>query len=325
MVGRRRFRLADALLPSPETLKLLSVVCVALLLASCASISGYPEPSGDPKAEAQSLKIYFSADEISKYNSETDPKAKERDRNEIVNGRLRSIDLNFYAFEKALFTQHGVTTLAGDITILGLNAAGAVVGGELTKSALAAASGGIAGAKGAIDTDLFYQKTLPALVAQMQAQRKVVLVSIRKGLSESVDQYPLQEALIDVDAYYAAGTIPGALTGIIEDAGSKSAAAEIEIKRDQAWVANQPQAARIVDRIAKLTPEQALALAKLMEPHLSERSSDLQKLVQVWDPKKLRLSSGTAAKALLLRWAAMDQRDSKSLSEWNEALDEAQK
>src|SRR5262249_46089227 len=150
--------------------------------------------------------------------------------------------------------------LATDLIVLGLNAAGAVVGGAEAKSALAAASGGIVGAKGAVDKDLFYQKTLPALIAQMSAQRKVVLVDIRRGLTLDVDQYPLQQALVDLENYYAAGTIPGAINAIVQDAGATSQTAQLELRRDAAFVQNQANAASILARVEGLTDNQALVL-----------------------------------------------------------------
>jgi hypothetical protein len=147
----------------------------------------------------------------------------------ILEARLRATDLNYYGFLRVLFAQHNVTSLGADLTILGLNAAGAVVAGSAAKAALAAASAGIVGAKTEIDTDLFYQKTLPALVVQMDAQRKSVLVNILRGLSQSPENYDLQQGLSDVDSYYVAGTIPGAISGIITDAGGKSQKADAEI------------------------------------------------------------------------------------------------
>src|SRR5437899_1909788 len=111
---------------------------------------------------------------------------------------------------------------------------------------LAASSAGIIGVKGAIDADLFYQKTMPALVAQMDAQRRTVLANILQGLSQGLDLYPLQQGLRDVDSYYAAGTIPGAISGVVTDAGAKSEEADIKISRDQQFVANQGAANTIV-------------------------------------------------------------------------------
>jgi hypothetical protein len=300
----------------------LTVACLcSAFVASCASLSGYPAPSINEKAELASLQPYFSPE---KTNSCAD-KPDKQCRNDIISGRLRAVDLNYYAFVKALFQQYNASTLGADIAVLGLNAAGAVSGGALTKSALAAASAGIVGVKGAIDADLFYQKTLPALVAQMDAQRKTVLANILKGLSEELDKYPLQQGLGDVDAYYAAGTIPGAISGVITDAGAKSEQADIKITRDQQFVANIDKASTIVDRILKLSPDQALKLEPLMEGHFAERDTDLQLTIKSQNSYNDRLKDGPSAKKFLAFWASMDSRDDKSIDEWQTNLNIVEK
>ena len=40
---------------------------------------------------------------------------------------------------------------------------------------------------------------MPALLATMEAKRKETLVGIRQGLTQDIDDYPLQLALNDVD------------------------------------------------------------------------------------------------------------------------------
>ncbi len=154
-----------------------------------------------------------------KYDAYTDESARKSYRNQVILARSRAVDLNYYTFLKDLYAQHNMVSLTGDMAALGLTAAGTVWAGELAKSALAAAATGVVGTKTAIDTDLFYQKTLPALVAQMDAGRKSALVIIRTGLAKSTDDYPLEQGLADLDTYYVAGTLPGAVSGIIQNAG----------------------------------------------------------------------------------------------------------
>jgi hypothetical protein len=81
-----------------------------------------------------------------------------------------------------------------------------------------------------VDKNAFYEKTLPALLAKMEALRKQQLAVIRHGLALAPEDYPLIQALADVDTYYNAGTIPGAILEITGDAGATSKAADIEIK-----------------------------------------------------------------------------------------------
>src|SRR5437879_5689117 len=63
-------------------------LCLAFVV-SCSSLSGYPPASTDQKAELKSLQQYFSPD---KTNSCADKQC----RNDIITGRLRAVDLNYY-------------------------------------------------------------------------------------------------------------------------------------------------------------------------------------------------------------------------------------
>jgi hypothetical protein len=96
----------------------------------------------------------------------------------------------------------------------------ATTGKAATKSALGAASAGVIGAKAAIDKDLFYQKTIPALLVQMEADRLKAILPITAGMKFSDAEYPLMQAYIDLDAYKNAGSIPAAINQINKAAGN---------------------------------------------------------------------------------------------------------
>lgn len=113
--------------------------------------------------------------------------------------------------------------------VLGLNAAGTLAA-RGTANALAAGSAGLVGGKAAFDKNIFFDKTLPTLLANMVAKRKEVLVTIRQGLGTDVKDYPLMLALTHLDTYYDAGTIPGTLTAIAADAGATAKKADTDLK-----------------------------------------------------------------------------------------------
>lgn len=307
---------------SRTTLRILVAVCFVQLLSSCAAVNGNPARSGNTAKRLRQLDQYYAADILAKYLKSPDRRAF---RDDVINGQLLAMDIHFDEFVQSLAEQGIFLNVGSDFAVLGLSGAGTVLPSAGTKSVLAAISGGITGAKTSVDKNVFYEKTMPALLAQMQAERKTVLAMIRTGQQQDVAHYPLSQALLDLNSYYLAGTIPGAISGIIDEAGSKSTTAEIEIKRDQEFVANEPKASDNVDRIKKLTPEQALTVAKAMEPHVTDRNKDIQAAIQAWDPNKSRLSDGKFAKQLLLRWAAIDSRDSQSLEEWQGSLDSVEK
>jgi hypothetical protein len=109
------------------------------------------------------------------------------------------------------------------------NVAGTLVSG--TANALSATAAGLGGTGPSIDQKAFFEATMPTLLATMVAQRQVVLVRIREGLTHDIDAYPLTLALNDLDRYYQAGTVAGALTAMAASAGATAAKAEAHLDR----------------------------------------------------------------------------------------------
>ena len=224
-------RLSQSIAKQLPKSKLFPVVPCALLLAAtgCSSLRAYPDRVVNARAELKYLRHYFTEDVIKDFNEKADELQKRAYRDEVVNGRLRAIDIEFELFEKAINSEHNLTQIGTDWAVLGLSGAGAAAGGEATKAILAAISGGLTGARLSVDKTLYYEKTMPALLAQMEAMRSGQLVNIRIGLRQNVADYPLSQALADVDMYYKVGTLPGAIIGINSAAGAKTEAAHQEL------------------------------------------------------------------------------------------------
>jgi hypothetical protein len=194
-------------------------ILFALVASGCSSIDGYPnrlEYSEQYIVEVGSL---VSPDAVLRYGSISDVNTATLQRNNIVTARIFSIDANFHQFVRDLSTQQNLSTIGVDWAAIGLASAGVAVTSLQTKTILAAIAGGILGAKASVDKDVFYNKTIPALITLMEAQRKIVLAQIYTGLKKSAAEYTMYQALADLDAYYNAGTINGAIVGLTTTAG----------------------------------------------------------------------------------------------------------
>ena len=209
---------------------IMMLIIGPILLNGCATISGYPDRSYDLKAELAALDQYHLPDIINIYNAKTQEKDKKDYRDEVVNARLRAIDLHFGIFEQEVARENIIGNVAVDWAVLALGGATALSPSSTAKSIMGGISGGLTGAKGSVDKNVFYNKTMPVLLAEMEALRKEVLVRIREGLMKSTSDYPLTQALIDLDDYYKAGTIPGALIGIAATAGQTIKEKEKELR-----------------------------------------------------------------------------------------------
>ena len=235
---------------------------------------------------------------------------------------MRACDIEFADFERRLYGDGNVVGLGGDLVGLVLTGLIATTGNAATKSALGAASAGVIGASAAINKDLYYQKTIPALLAQMEADRLKALAPITTGLKLSDADYPLMQAYIDLDAYKSAGSIPAAITAINQNAGDTKDA--ITFQRISALT--QLQGIKTVRaQLSTLTTDpQFLALAKAMQPHLASRSPEVQNFIKTIDPNDLRLSnkSNAAKKAreVITAWVDNDDVSSVNQQQWLGAI-----
>ncbi|NTW89067.1 MAG: hypothetical protein HGB26_08120 [Desulfobulbaceae bacterium] len=202
-------------------------LCAMLFLAGCASMSNAPKRSGDMVAELKALEPYFSASVIKTYDSlKTKPDDQRGYRDEVIFGRIRAIDLHYNQFINDISREDKGMNIGTDSAVLLLDAGGALSKVSSTQAIFSQASGVLTGVKSSIDKNTYYDKTLYALISQMQASRQDALVTLYNGLDKEVGQYPLLKALIDVESYYQAGTILGAVTAITKSSGEQKAKAD---------------------------------------------------------------------------------------------------
>jgi hypothetical protein len=204
-----------------------------LTFGGCATFDGYPRRHEDLQAQITQLDRYYADDVLGEFYQRRagDPAAQRAWRDEVINARLRSIDLHYAAFVQQATGGRIAYNAATDIAVLGLSAAGTLTPSASAAAALAAISGGLIGTRGIIDRQVFYEQTLPVLLHTMDAQRKRQLVKIRSGLAVGPAEYPLLAALADVEDYYHAGTFPAAIIAINQAAAGQSGAAESDLRR----------------------------------------------------------------------------------------------
>jgi len=151
-------------------------------------------------------------------------------RDTIVQALMIAIDLRYEEFEIGFFDTNRYAGFGATLVTLGLSTAGAVVSGG-TSQLLSAAAAGVIGAREAFKREILAEQGSVALLIAMRTQRDKVGLSIRLGLRRDATQYPLGAALADVSAYYRAGTIVGALTGVTEAVGVENKQAQENLQK----------------------------------------------------------------------------------------------
>jgi hypothetical protein len=247
-------------------------------------------------------------------------------RDSIIYRQLAADDDDFGQFVRNLRSDKAKGNIATDIAVLALNGISAVTGGAQTKATLAVISGGLIGAKGSIDKELFNLEALSAIVSRMKAARLKALVPIKTGLNQDTTDYSLEQALFDLRGYANAGTLSGALSAITNDAGEEAEDAAEDIRtltRTADFRDAQPQKDTLRPRVKALSNDQTLALAFVMQSHLAERSDSLQRLVNSVSLQERRLQTPASARHFLLFWL-QNEEGAGQLQQWADALDDVE-
>lgn len=298
---------------------------VLVLLNGCgAAFKVAPDNPIDPQVELDSLKVYLAPAVEATHDAESDLAKRRLLRDRIVRSRVRAHDIVFHEFEKALFREGVALNMGLDWITLGISGVIATTGGVGLKEALGAVSAGLIGAKASMDKNAFFDKTMPALLAQMNASRTAERVKIEDGLTKDTTEYPLALAVIDVEHYRRAGTLLGALDAITVAAGAAKQRSDevlLELRnKDFFSKKRQDRVSAILTSIDTLNAAQAIALAQRLPVGLSAAA---QTAVDTAVPLAAVTSDATGATAkrrLKMAAALTDRTDDNKLSAWDAAL-----
>jgi hypothetical protein len=212
---------------SSSCLMVLAFAVVAFL-SGCSSLrnGGAPDPAftvqGDLAAMKQALSSTAS---VTAYYVGEPSEAK---RNAFADSRIAMANLVYIQFISDLTADKQHLDAASDMLVLGLNLLGTAASGVRAQANLAATAAGVGGSKAIVDKNYYFEKTVSALVATMNASRKEVLLRILEGVRKPLADYTFSQAVADTHDYYAAGTLNSAI------ASAQASAAVRETKADQA-------------------------------------------------------------------------------------------
>lgn len=305
------------------------LICMTSVLASCASVGGFPERTDDVNKQLDDLQAtYFhpgttsSGGKIAAYISATGADERKKLRNEIVHNRLLAYDLQFSIFQEALYKEGVISNLSLDILSMGVGVAGGVATQATPSRILSALSGGISGSRTAVNKNLYYERTLPALLALMMANREKIKAQIYAGLQQDDAVYSLGQAMADLERYFIVGSIPGAIASVNEEAGKKQSEAAIEFEevRDNEYVdvAAQKRVDKLLDTVGSLASGKALALLQ-NSPVI--RSSAVTAVINASLGKtKLEELKDAQAIEILKRVIVLSERSEADLNAWEAAV-----
>jgi hypothetical protein len=204
--------------------KLAISTSLALSVMGCASFEGVPAAVSNAPLGV----VEFKAIETTGLIGRADPASFEGKtlalaRNEWVSLQRVIVDQTYDKFEKRLSGESRGIGFGTNIATLGLTTVATASGAEGVKTATAALATALVGGQQSFGKDVLIDRTLTILVTQMRANRNATLAKIIERRNLPYEKWTIGDAQGDLQAYYAAGTLQGALTAVAETAAASNA------------------------------------------------------------------------------------------------------
>lgn len=238
------------------------VMLVSLPLTACATLQGRPTPVADMGELGSVVRdLYSPAEAVRAFNGEfctgdpavgdgstvtlsqttklfggfkvvsseqsvprrcIDSVAKKRSyRDEVLFTYLAAIDARYRNFISGITSQRKAGNSQLSLMALYTSALASVASGGLA-TGFSASSTFLQGAQGKLNKDLFYEQTMPSLIALMDAERANIRASILKKLVSDRNSgnitYSMAEALMDIGRYEDAASIEKAVAALSQQA-----------------------------------------------------------------------------------------------------------
>lgn len=149
-------------------------------------------------------------------------------RNYVVASYTSAIDKRYRTFTDQLRSGGRGSALGFGLLQLGLTGATALAK-EADVSELATITAIATGAGAVVDENVFFDRTIPAIIAAMDAERAGIKTDIARKKALSADRYSLDEAIDDLDRLQRAGRLDRALARITRAAEADRVAQEEEL------------------------------------------------------------------------------------------------
>lgn len=229
------------------------IALIAAALQGCAGLTQFPEDLPSPviaEDENNSKSVLKAADPqflitLEKIEATIKPHEKRAFRNSFIEQRIRIIDIRFKEFAKALVKDDVQFNFGANLLEIAVGATGAFVP-ETASQVLSGASAALAGGIEAYNKVAFFDQAMPAMFAQMVANRKSIQVRILEGMNNGIGEYPLIAAMQDLEDYYIAGSIPGAIISTAEDAQKKKDEAEVKLDELRVSAFSEDESSKVV-------------------------------------------------------------------------------
>ena len=163
-------------------------------------------------------------------------------RNRLLNDLIFLVDSNYAFWAKNAYNAKAFSDFGADFSATTLSTlSGIVTGGGVqgAKSILSFISAGITSTKSQFSKDVLQDQSLNAVLAKTRSLRTVQLIPLANGMYDKkskerlaprpLSEYPVEQGLIDLAAYFHAGTFVSAIESISDQAAVERVKAQDKI------------------------------------------------------------------------------------------------
>lgn len=296
--------------------RLAATLLLALGLTACASLGGAPEPVVGVASSVNlagrypidiALRAFHDDAEVIEVSGERadlrNGLTPQQYRDMVVSVYLGAVDSRYFEFRTALSHERRELGTGFDFAILGLTTGAAVARDSIVNS-LSAAASVMTGTRSSLDRNLYFDQTLPGLLAAMEAARLRVLTRITRNLTKTHLEYPLESAFADLRAYEMAASLDGAIGEITAEAADDRAIAQREyntaVRACRATEDLRPNRRIIANWVLDVaTLDQLQEMAGLMQLEVDAPGTDDERKVALQDRLENAVLESYCSNALL--------------------------
>ena len=300
---------------------------VALLaigpLNGCAPVRGFPD---DPDTRREAIDAYYGPSSEKEYDEAKDDGARIVARDKLIRKRMYGYDQSYSDFKRRLTTDGNVVSTGGSLAALVLGGLAATTGHAATASALGAAGAGVVGAQSVINKDLYFQKTLPALISEMDAARDKVIVVILAGIAQSDARYPLVRANVDLQKLKDAGSIEAAINTVNQTAADKKAEAQKNLfERAPSYIDTCVARQAILTRLKTASRPAVVKIANAMLLRFDTAEPVVQTVAKRYIPPSggFAANQSSRARQFVTHWAEYETMTPDRQKAWSDAISAA--
>jgi hypothetical protein len=252
-------------------------------LTACASLGGSPVPVIGVGPSVNLAQRYPIDEALRAFHDDSEDDLRQglspqQYRDMVVTVYLNAIDSRYFEFRTALSSERRELGTGFDFAILGLTTMASVARDSIVNS-LSATASVMTGTRSSIDRNLYFDQTLPGLLAAMETARLRVLTRITQNLGKSDLEYPLETAFADLRAYEMAASLDGAIGEITATASAQREAAAAELATVvQACEVVDDSAIDLTDRLARFVHDLADPSKATASDSLAARTQALQQV-----------------------------------------------